>query len=193
MRHTAFHSVRYAGLLLVLTLAACSRQPASTASEQPASAGEKSSAAADVATASPPALAPGTGWIEGTLTDGGGTPPVVAGSLGVPVVLKAEGKDVQSATNPTGGGFFSFRNLKPGVYELFIESAHHPDNSDPLRPVHVSGVVVEAGKRTVLNVKMEPGKELQELGKPAMTTQKVVLVSEELERLQAQIDELKKK
>jgi hypothetical protein len=57
----------------------------------------------------------------------------------------------------------------------------------------VSGVAVEAGKRTVLNVKMEAGKELQEIGKPATTTQKFVVVSEELERLQAQIDELKKK
>jgi hypothetical protein len=40
---------------------------------------------------------------------------------------------------------------------------------------------------------MQPGQELEEIGKPAMTTQKFVVVSEELERLQAQIDELKKK
>jgi len=172
-------------LILVLSVA-CSREQAPPAAAQ-------SSSSKEVITAVPPVIAPGTGWIEGTLTDTNGTPPVVAGSMGVPIVLKAEGSDVKAESNPTGGGFFAFRNLKPGLYELFIESAHPPDNNEPLRPVHVSGIAVGAGKRTVLNVKMEPGKELQEIGKPAFTTQQFVVVSEELERLQAQIDELKKK
>jgi hypothetical protein len=113
--------------------------------------------------------------------------------MGVPVRLKAEGEDVRTQSNPTGGGFFSLRNLKPGLYEVFIEAAHPPDSDQALRPVHVSGILVEAGKRTVLNVKMQPGKELEEIGKPALTTQQFVVLSEELARLQAQIDELKKK
>jgi len=138
-------------------------------------------------------IAPGTGWIEGTLTDTNGVPPVVAGSMAVPMTLKAEGEDVRAQSNPTGGGFFSIRNLKPGMYEMFVEAAHPPDSDQALRPVRVSGIAVEAGKRTVLNIKMQPGRELEEIGKPAMTTQKFVVVSEELERLQAQIDELKKK
>jgi len=40
---------------------------------------------------------------------------------------------------------------------------------------------------------MQPGQEIEEIGKPAMAPQKFVVISEELERLQAQIDELKKK
>ena len=172
--------------ILVSATVACSRGPA-PASPPP------SASPADVATAAPVPVAPGTGWIEGTITDVNGIPPVVAGSMAVPIVLKAEGEDVKTGSNPTAGGFFTFRNLKPGVYEVFIEAAHPPDSPQPLRPVHVSGVVVESGKRTVLNVKMQPGQELEEIGKPAMATQKFVVISEELERLQAQIDELKKK
>jgi hypothetical protein len=174
-------------LVLVFMSVACSREPA------PPTAEAQSSSPNEVATASPAAIAPGTGWIEGTITDTTGTPPVTGGSFGVPIVLKAEGNDVSSASNPNGGGFFSFRNLKPGLYEVFVEAAHPPNTSDPLRPVHVSGIAVEAGKRTVLNVKMQPGKELEEIGKPAVTTQTFVVLSEELERLQKQIDELKKK
>jgi hypothetical protein len=34
---------------------------------------------------------PGTGWIEGVLTDTNGVAPVVGGSVGVPIVLEAEG------------------------------------------------------------------------------------------------------
>ena len=192
MRHSELRCARFSALILVVVSVACSPEQA-----PPAAAAAPSPSPDQVATAAPPAIAPGTGWIEGTLTDINGTPPVTSGSFGgtfaVPIVLKAEGNDLKTESNPKGGGFFTFRNLKPGLYELFIEAARPPDSSDPLRPVHVSGIAVEAGKRTVLNLKMEPGKEVQEIGKPAMSTQKFVVVSEELERLQAQIDELKKK
>ena len=195
-----------AALILAFVSIACSREPAPAAAAQSsppaASPAEAATAAppaapAAVKTAAPASIAPGTGWIEGTLTDSTGVPAVISdvfGNHGVPMGLKAEEGDVNSASEPTTGGFFTFRNLKPGTYELFIQAAHRRGASDqPLRPVRVSGIVVEAGKRTVLNVKMEPGQELQEIGKPVLTSQTFVVFSDELARLQAQIDELKKK
>jgi hypothetical protein len=181
----------FTALILVFMCAACSREPAAT----PAPAAAQSAPATDVATASPAVSAPGTGWIEGTITDTNGTPPYATGVFdnGVAITLKAAKEDVHTLSNPTKGGFFSFRNLTPGLYELFIDAARVPGGGDRLRPVRVSGVAVEAGKRSILNVKMQPGKDLEEIGKPAMATQEFVVVSEELKRLQAQIDELKKK
>jgi hypothetical protein len=198
MRHADLRCSSFAALILAFVSVACSRDQAPPAAAQSAPPNDVAKAAQsappnEVVTAAPAVIAPGTGWIEGTITDTNGTPPVIGGSLGVPIALKAEGNDVKSASNPSGGGFFAFRNLKPGLYEVFIDAAHPPDSGQPLRPVHVSGIAVEAGRRTVLNVKMQPGQELEEIGKPTMTTQKFVVVSEELERLQAQIDELKKK
>jgi hypothetical protein len=180
-------------LILVFMSVACSREPAPAAQ---ASAAAESATAANVETASPAVSAPGTGWIEGTITDTNGNPPYALGAFdnGVSIALKADGKDLNMYSDPAKGGFFSFRNLKPGLYEVFIDAARPPrGGSDRLRPVRVSGVAVEAGKRTILNVKMQPGKELEEIGKPAMATQEFVVLSEELKRLQAQIDELKKK
>lgn len=52
-----------------------------------------------------PTTLPGTGWIEGTLTDVNGVAPVVGGSLGVPMVLKADGRDVSLRSEPGAGGF----------------------------------------------------------------------------------------
>ena len=181
-------------LALVFASVACARQQApSPAASDATTPAAQTSPQAQIPTASPVVTAPGTGSIEGTLTDSNGVPPVVGGSMGVPITLKAEGADVNVQSNPTGGGFFAIRNLKPGTYEMFVQTAHHPDKSDPLRPVRVFGITVEEGKRTLLNIKMQPGQELEEIGKPVLTMQKFVNVSEELERLQAQIDELKKK
>jgi hypothetical protein len=194
MRHSKLRCARFSASILVVLFVACTREPAPPTA---AAAAAQTSSPSEVKTAVPPVIAPDTGSIEGTITDTNGTPPVTTGPFGgtqaIPIVLKADGNDLNTESDPKGGGFFAFRNLKPGLYELFIEAAHPPGSSEPLRPVHVSGIAVEAGKRTVLKVRMEPGKELQEIGKPAMSPQKFVVVSEELERLQAQIDELKKK
>lgn len=190
-------NLRWSGLAastVVIVSVACSRGPAPSAAASAAPAPPaQSGAPTDVATAAPVVMAPGTGWIEGTIIDANGVPPVVAGSGGVPITLKADGEDVHARSNPKGGGFFAIRNLKPGVYEMFVEASHPPDNYDPLRPVRVFGIAVEAGKRTVLQIKVQPGRELEEIGQPVMTTQKFVVISEELERLQAQVDALTKK
>jgi hypothetical protein len=83
------HRSGLAALILVFTCVACSRQPA-PAAQAPAAA--PSAPAADVATASPAVSAPGTGWIEGTITDTNGIPPFATGPFdnGVQVALKTE-------------------------------------------------------------------------------------------------------
>ena len=67
----------------------------------------------------------GTGWIEGVLTDTNIVAPVVGGSVGVPIVLEAEGRDV-------------------------------------------FGLVVKSEQRTILNLRMHTGMDLEEIGKPAV-------------------------
>jgi hypothetical protein len=76
---------------------------------------------------------------------------------------------------------------------MLVDKAHLPNSDQQLRPIHIFGVVVESGKRTVLNLKMHTGMDLEEIGKPAVAMEKFIVLSDELERLQAQIDELKKK
>jgi hypothetical protein len=183
-----------AAFVLVFTWVGCSgdQKPSAQPSTPSNEAEPAAPAAKEVATASPPVIAPGTGWIEGTITDTTGTPPITGVfDRGVSVVLKTGGEDVSSEIDKAAGGFFAFRNLKPGVYEAFIGAGRA--NGQALRPVRVSGIAVEAGKRTILKVQLKPGQELEEIGKPVFAAQNLVVISDELERLQAQIDELKKK
>src|SRR5262245_15916648 len=111
MRRADVRGSRLAAFIFVFTCAACSREQA-PAAQTPAAA--QASPATDVATVSAPVNAPGTGWIEGTITDTNGTPVMVNGAFGsvlaMSVVLKTDGQDAHTQSDPAKAGFFSFRN-----------------------------------------------------------------------------------
>ena len=73
---------------------------------------------------------------------------------------------------------------------------HDPEH----RPQRIFGVVVRPGVRTLLNVVLEKGSTLQEIGRPVVATEPVVVFSQELTklqrqfaRLQAEVDSLKRR
>jgi hypothetical protein len=132
--------------------------------------------------------ASGKGWVEGVVVDGDGKPISGMWYGGARVKLRAtDGKESDAASQPDTGGFFTMRDLKPGVYEVFV------DEVPGYHPIHIFGYVVEADNRTKLPVKLEKGTGLVEYGKPVVPTQKSIIISQELAKLQQQIDELKKK
>lgn len=58
------------------------------------------------------------------------------------------------------------------------------------RPQHLFGVVVTANKRTMLNLTLHAGQALEEIGKPVIVTDDVVIVADELARLRKDVNEL---
>ena len=143
---------------------------------------------------------PGLGWIEGVLVTDKGEPAVslCAGGLcnGASLSLRsATGNEISTENDSDKGGFYTFRNLRPGIYEIFIEESLQYIRGEKIRyrPQHIFGVIVEPNKRIQLNITVHEGKGLEEIGEPTVVTQKVILISDELTRLQNEIDELKKK
>jgi protocatechuate 3,4-dioxygenase beta subunit len=122
------------------------------------------------------------GWVEGTVVDEDGKPVYAA------VHVQQDGKDiVADFTDTRAGGRYSYRNLKPGIYEIEIKRA------EKYRPVHIFGVLVKPGVRCVIPPVVEhEGETVREIGQPAVATLKVLILSEEIDRLKAQIEELKK-
>jgi len=137
----------------------------------------------DVAAQAPAAQ---TGWLEGFLRNEAGTT-VLSGRVSV----LRNGQVVAAVdASRTEGGYYGFRNLKPGIYEVRA--------TDPMwhkhRALRVWGVVVKADARTSLDLTMEAGgdRPMQEIGKPTVETTPVIPLSQKLAHLQAQIDDLKK-
>jgi hypothetical protein len=93
------------------------------------------------------------------------------------------------------GGFYTLRNLKPGIYEVFVDASNQQDRNEILhyRPQHIFGLVVEPDKRTVLDITVHEGEGLEEIGKPNVNSEKAIILADELARLRKEIDELKKK
>jgi hypothetical protein len=136
-----------------------------------------------------------TGVIEGRLLNEQGEPVTLNGIYPTTITLvAANGKRETTMSDPPTGGFYTFRDVVPGVYEVFVEKSvigmAGPDRKT-YRPQRVLGVVVGAGHRTVLNLTVHPGNGLEEIGKPTLTSESALLVSDELRRLRADLDALR--
>lgn len=84
-------------------------------------------------------------------------------------------------------GTYTVRDLKPGIYEVRYKVDGH-------RPVRARGISVPSGTRSALKLTVHKGEpnDVEEVGKPAVTTQPVMVITLELARLQKEIDALKK-
>lgn len=121
------------------------------------------------------------GWLEGTVRNENGKPTHCG------IWYSLNGKDFALAF-PDGAmaETYSLRNITPGIYEIHV-------STDGYRPQRIFGVVVKPGVRSILNFTLHEGKEPEDLNQPNVPTQKVLIISEELAKLQQQIDDLKKK
>ena len=87
------------------------------------------------------------------------------------------------------GGLYSFRNLKPGIYDVILPKGQIVNTF--YCPERIWGVVVKPGQRTALNIIMDQGETYEEIGKPTLPTNPATNVTMELDRLQKQVDDLK--
>ena len=120
-------------------------------------------------------LDPKKGWLEGRVHNEDGEPVRAWVYYGSDFVTAGAGMD----------GLYMIKNLNPGTYELQVKEV-----PQGYRPQRIFGVLVKPGVRTVLDITLTRGKGLQEIGKPAFVTEKVVLVSDALGRLHKTIDDL---
>jgi len=137
------------------------------------------------------------GWIEGVVINEAGLP-VNHYNPGTPLTLRfvsQDGREHVAPVHMTEGGFYTLRGVTPGIYEVFVPRTMRRKNNQELayRPQHLFTVAVRNDTRTYLKIVVHPGTEIEEIGKPSVGTQVVVNISEELLKLQMQIDELKKR
>ena len=92
--------------------------------------------------------------------------------------------------NPGLGGLYR-AELKPGVYEIFITVDAGVEGQ--LRPLRVNGVLVKGGKINKLDLTMHQGRKLEVIGAPVETTLPAIIISQKLDDLQKQINDLKKR
>src|SRR5205823_3331980 len=97
--------------------------------------------------------AEGNGWLEGTIVTEKGRPASSTpqgNGLAIPI-RPQQGVGIRTENDPSKGGFYTFRGIRPGVYEVFVDQSTYPTNGFEkvlhLRPVHIIGVNVEPGKR----------------------------------------------
>ncbi len=133
------------------------------------------------------------GWLEGTITTDQGHPVEENNMGGKQIKLIRHGGGVYTITSdPAMGGFYSNRQLKPGVYDVDVTRGYWDNTgSRPYRPQRILGVLVKPGQRTLLNIVMPEGDTLQETGEPATVSTSAANVADELARMQKQIDDLK--
>jgi hypothetical protein len=123
------------------------------------------------------------GWLEGTTLTADGEP------ITCKVRVIRNGKQVASdLSNTSMGGLFEIRDLKPGVYEI---RANYPMSG--YRPQRIFGVTVKPGVRSTLNIVLNEGSKIEEIGEPVVATEPVIVISQELTRIQKEIDTLKNK
>ena len=141
-----------------------------------------------------------TGWLEGTVKDESGNPldkwvVQVYNSDGSKVYNK-DRQELWAYSTGSQGGFYSIRNLKPNVYEvrIFASQGYPSERENELLPQRLFGVAINTGVRSILNIKLKEGKsrDFVEVGKPNVQTQKVMLLTEEIDRLKKQVKELEK-
>jgi carboxypeptidase family protein len=136
-----------------------------------------------------------SGWLEGTVTYGQG---FVAEHWTV-TAIDQSGNGVYVDVDPAMRGLYTFRSLKPGTYEVRI-TVNEGVWKTGYRPQRIFSVVVKPGVRTTLNAVLEKGATVQEIGRPVVATEPVVVVGEELLKMQrrlasleATVDSLKKR
>jgi hypothetical protein len=147
---------------------------------------------------------PGKGWVEGAIVTVKGKPACGASSSNMPLdycggttitLRPREGNGVKTDTDVSKAGFYTFRNLKPGVYEVFIDKTVQKDRDEILnyRPQHIFGLIVKPDECAVLNIAVHEGEALEEVGKPDVASEKAIILADELALLRKEIEELKKK
>lgn len=122
------------------------------------------------------------GWLEGMVRNEEGEPVhvwIVPARDGRRGDLVGSDGDMRQA--------YSIRDMAPGVYEINVSVAN------PYRPQRIFGVVIKPGVRSILNITLDKGSGIKEIGQPTVATQPVVIISQELARLQTEIDALKAK
>ena len=75
-------------------------------------------------------------------------------------------------------GLYTFKNLRPGVYNLVVEEGVLPDNKNGgytyYRPQRIVGITVKSGQETVFDIVMHPGDKLKKAGYPKNNTLEMV-------------------
>lgn len=147
-------------------------------------------------TPAPTDPAPQYGWLEGTITTEQGNPVQETSSgFGLAKSIKLVRHGGGAYTIPSDlsmGGFYSNHTLKPGIYDISVTTGYWGNTgSMPYRPQRVLGIVIKPGQRTLLNIIMPQGLTLEETGQPAVVSAPATNVTEELARMQKQIDDLK--
>jgi hypothetical protein len=139
------------------------------------------------------------GWLEGTVVDTKGKPVwVIAYAIpGFNVkAIPSSGNPTESEPKPDMGGLFGMKNLRPGVYEVWVPATKNADGTFRAQRIH--GVVVKPGVRTMLKIVVTPGDQLQEIARPVSTEEALIVAQEILrlarkeEQLQQQVDALQK-
>lgn len=82
----------------------------------------------------------------------------------------AERGQSRGSTDLNMGGLYSFKNLRPGVYNVLVEAGKIVVPGQPrdeaYRPQRIVGVVIKPGQETVLDITLHPGKALEQVGAP---------------------------
>lgn len=135
------------------------------------------------------------GWLEGNVksADNGLVNHINSPNLpSVPVYVRGllDGRQVFSVQVQRDlDGLYVARDIEPGNYELLVSDAGK--GSVKLRPQRIFGVTVKPNVRTKFNIRLNPGSELEEIGKPSVQTETVVVITERLDEVGKQIAELK--
>ncbi len=132
------------------------------------------------------------GWIEGSVLNKSGKVVWELARTSNILNVRALGPSkVETHPDARIGNFYSLRDLKPGVYDIFVGSSK--DDEVQYRPQHVMGLVVKPGVRTLLNIVVHEGKSdvIEEVGK-AVPTETGMTLAEMVERLTHEVDLLKK-
>ncbi len=132
------------------------------------------------------------GWIEGSVLNKSGKVVWELARTSNILNVRAFGPSkVETHPDASIGNFYSLRDLKPGVYDIFVGSSK--DDEVQYRPQHVMGLVVKPGVRTLLNIVVHEGRSdaIEEVGK-AVPTETGMTLAEMVERLTHEVDLLKK-
>ncbi|MEJ2310581.1 MAG: hypothetical protein P8Z78_14925 [Gammaproteobacteria bacterium] len=115
-------------------------------------------------------------------------------SNGAYVILRdSDGGKQKTSTDIQLGGYFSFLDVVPGIYDLFIEQTEtcQDNKKTQYRAQHIIGVVVEPGKQLNFELRVNEGTGLETIGDPVFEKDDVIFISEKIRILEAQIIELR--
>jgi hypothetical protein len=119
------------------------------------------------------------GWLEGTVTTPEGLPVNSAKTLivsGIQLTLKkSTGEQARLETDRLAGGLFSFATLKPGIYDIIVDTGEN--GTTFYRPQIIRHVVIKPGMRTFLPIVMHEGRTLERVTAPAVTAKAVQVSS----------------